>query len=121
MKLFSVVLFFFALQACTVQRIEKKEKGSLYINTSIPAHSSLAISTEDANPFSIETKKSSTGRLKILNASEEIEMEKDKTYTLNVNQKGNIVFLNQSDQGTNIQLRVYNHTSKIIQKTNLIH
>lgn len=121
MKLFSVFLFFIALQSCTVQRIEKKEKGSLYINTSIPAHSSLAISTEDASLFSIAAKKTSIGRLKILNESEEIEMEKNKTYTLNVNQKGNIVFLNQSDQGTNIQLRVYNHTSKIIQKTNLIH
>ncbi|MGJ1436398.1 hypothetical protein [Sphingobacterium multivorum] len=121
MKLFSVFLFFIALQSCTAQRIEKKEKGSLYINTSIPAHNSLAISTEDASLFSIVAKKTSIGRLKILNESEEIEMEKNKTYTLNVNQKGNIVFLNQSDQGTNIQLRVYNHTSKIIQKKNLIH
>ncbi|WP_333626722.1 hypothetical protein [Sphingobacterium siyangense] len=119
MKLFSVFLFFIALQSCSTQRIEKKEKGSLYINTSIPARSSLAISTEDASPFSIAAKKTSIGRIKLMNESE--EMEKNKTYTRNVNEKGNIVFLNQSDQGANIQLRVYNHTSKIIQKTNLIH
>lgn len=120
MKLFSVFLFFVVLQSCTIQSIGTKEKNSLYINTSIPARTSLAISTEDASQFSIEATEQSNSNLQLQTETQNIKMEKNKKYSLNIAEKESINFINPSDQIAKIQLRVYNHSPKIIQKTDLV-
>ncbi|WP_343555524.1 hypothetical protein [Sphingobacterium sp.] len=120
MKLFSVFLFLLILQSCTIQNIGTKEKNSLYINTSIPARTSLAISTEDASQYSIEATEKSNSSLKLQTETQNIKMEKNKKYNLNIAEKESINIINQSDQLAKIQLRVFNHSSKIIQKTDQI-
>lgn len=120
MKLFSVFLFLLILQSCTIQNIGTKEKNSLYINTSIPARTSLAISTEDASQYSIEATEKSNSSLKLQTETQNIKMEKNKKYSLNIAEKESINIINQSDQLAKIQLRVFNHSSKIIQKTDQI-
>jgi len=47
-------------------------------------------------------------------------MEKNKKYSLNIAEEESINIINQSDQLAKIQLRVFNHSSKIIQKTDQI-
>jgi len=120
MKLFSVFLFLLILQSCTIQNIGTKEKNSLYINTSIPARTSQAISTEDASQYSIEATEKSNSSLKLQTETQNIKMEKNKKYSLNIAEKESINIINQSDQLAKIQLRVFNHSSKIIQKTDQI-
>jgi uncharacterized protein YcfL len=117
MKLFSVFLFFITLQSCTIHSIGKKEKDSLYINTSIPAHTSLTIASEDASLFSMDAVEKSNTILKIHNGTQNINMEKNKIYTLKIAQNSSVIFQNSSYQPASIRLRVYNHSAKIIQKT----
>ena len=117
MKLFSVLLFFITLQSCTIHGIGKKEKDSLYINTSIPAHTSLTIASEDASLFSLDAVEKSNTTLQIHNDTQNINMEKNNIYTLKIAQNGSVTFQNSSNRGATITLRVYNHSAKIIQKT----
>ncbi|WP_454880159.1 hypothetical protein [Sphingobacterium detergens] len=115
MKLLAALLTCAILQSCQVNNPGKKDKHTLYINTVVPAHKFLKISTENASTFSIDAVNKSSNTIALATDTSEIIMKKDKEYSLNIGQKGSVSIKKPSGQEVGVKLKVYNHSSKIIQ------
>lgn len=115
MKRSLILLSVFIIQSCQISNLSKKDRNSLYINTTIPANSSLKISTADAKSFSFEAFIKSNNNIKLTTHGIDLIMEPDNKYALNVDDSENVKFINSSNLNSNIKLKIYNHSGKVIQ------
>jgi len=82
------------MQSCQTSSLSKKDKRTLYIHTSIPAHSSLEISCEHAKSFSFEAVISSNVNIEMLVEGSELRMENDHQYFFHIVEGKSVVFTN---------------------------
>jgi len=115
MKQLLIVLILLITQSCQISNLGKKDNHALYINTIIPAYSSLKISTEDAKSFSFEVIIKSDSKIHLRTHDTEISMEKDNKYALNVDDSESVIFKNLSNRNSVIKLKIFNHSAKVMQ------
>lgn len=108
------ILFIFI--SCQTNYVGKKEPKSLYINTTIPAKSSLEISTEDNKSFSIDGQNISSDPITVSIATLDTAMTKNSKFSFNVEDNGIVILKNSSNQEAAIKVRIYDHSSKVQQK-----
>ncbi|WP_313191507.1 hypothetical protein [Sphingobacterium sp.] len=119
MKLWSLAILFFFI-SCQTNYVGKKEPKSLYINTTIPAKSSLEISTEDNKSFSIDGQNISSDPIIVSIATLDTAMTKNSKFSFNVGDNGIVFLKNSSNQEAAVKVRIYNHSSKVLQKTSAL-
>ena len=112
------ILFIFI--SCQTNYVGKKEPKSLYINTIIPAQSSLEISTEDNKSFSVDAQNISNDPITVSLATMDTTMTKINKYSFNVEDNGIVILKNSSNQEAAIKVRIYNHSSKVLQKASAL-
>ncbi len=112
------ILFIFI--SCQTNYVGKKEPRSLYINTTIPAKSSLEISTEDNKSFSIDAENISSDPIIVSIATMDTAMTKNSKHSFNVGDNGIVLLKNSSNQEAAIKVRIYNHSSKVLQKASAL-
>ncbi|MGX1639629.1 hypothetical protein [Sphingobacterium sp. NPDC055431] len=112
------ILFIFI--SCQTNYVGKKEPKSLYINTTIPAKSSLEISTEDKKSFSIDGQNISNDPITVSIAAMDSTMTKNNKYSFKVEDNGIVLLINSSNQDAAIKVRIYNHSSKVLQKASAL-
>lgn len=115
MKQLLIVFTLLITQSCQISNLGKKNRHGLYINTIIPAYSSLKISTEDAKSFSFEVIIKSDSTILLRTHDTEISMEKDNLYALNVDDSESVSFKNLSNLNSAIKLKIFNHSAKVTQ------
>lgn len=118
MKLLATLLVCAVLQSCHVNNLRKKDQHALYINTIVPARTFLEISTEDSGTFSVDAINKSSDNIVLTTDTSEVMMKKNNTYSLTIGEKKNLRIKNISGQEIGIKLKVYNHSSKVIQQLN---
>lgn len=119
MKPLSIAILFIFI-SCQTHYVGKKDPKSLYINTTIPAKSSLEISTEDSKSFSIDAQNISRDPITVSIATMDTTMTKNNKYSFNVGDNGIVSLKNCSNQEAAIKVRIYNHSSKVQQKTSAL-
>lgn len=114
MKILIILLCTLIIQSCQISDFAKKDKHSLYLNTIIPANSSLDISTQNTKSFSFDTIIKSKGEIKLNINNQDIVMDIGHKYTFDVKDGQKVKFINPSNHSNTISIRIYNHSSKII-------
>lgn len=115
MKWSIILLSILIMQSCQITNLGKKDRHSLYINTTIPAYSSLVIWTENAKSFSFEALAKSNGNITLKTHDTELNMDQDNKYALNVDDSEHVKFTNSSNLTRVIKVKIFNHSAKVIQ------
>ncbi|MEJ5055337.1 hypothetical protein [Sphingobacterium sp. MYb382] len=117
MKFLVAILLLLSLQSCQLfSGLGKKDNDALYINTIIPAHTSLDISTKEGEPFSFDAQNKSLNALTLITKEVSTPLEKDKKSSVQVSKKSSVMLKNTSNREASVKLKVYNHSSEVIQK-----
>lgn len=117
MKFLLAILLLVGFQSCQVfSGLGKKDKEALYINTIIPAHTSLDISTKGGEVFAIEAQNKSANALTLICGTVTTSLAKDKKSTVQVAEKSSILLKNTANREMAVKLKVYNHSSEVVQK-----
>jgi len=116
MKFLFAILLLLSLQSCQLFSGLGKDKDGLYINTIIPAHTSLDISTKEGEPFSFDAINKSANALTLITKEASTPLEKDKKSSIQVSKKSSVLLKNTSNREAAVKLKVYNHISEVIQK-----
>jgi hypothetical protein len=115
MKHLFIVLAILITQSCQIVSLGTKDPRTIYINTTIPAYSTLKISTENAKSFSFEALIKSNSNIKLKTHDIEIDMEKDNAYALNVDDSESVNFTNSSNLNAVIKIKIFNHSAKAVE------
>ena len=111
------ILLLIGFQSCQVfSGFGKKDKEALYINTVIPAHTSLDISTKEGEAFAIEVLNKSANTLTLIAGTVKTSLAKDKKSTVQVAERSSILLKNTANREMAVKLKVYNHSSEVVQK-----
>ncbi|MBE8714994.1 hypothetical protein C4F49_15020 [Sphingobacterium sp. KB22] len=90
------------------------EVNVLQINKIIPKNNVFIISTEDNQPFSIRGKNVSSQLIVLETPSSKITLEPKQDFDLVISANSNIKVKNSSDKDARVNMRIKDHTSKII-------
>lgn|SRR5690606_38701379 len=114
MKILIILFSTLIIQSCHISDFANKDKHSLYLNTIIPAYSSLDISTQNNKSFSFDTTIKSKNDIKLNINNQDMVMDIGHKYTFDVTDGQKVKFINSSNHNNAISIRIYKHSSKII-------
>lgn len=106
---------FLCVQSCQVASFGSRDQHSLYINKAIPANSILEILSDNRSGFSFEGKNKSKENIEIISRDNKNTLSKNEIITIAVPENSNVLISNPSGNPIVVNLRIYNHSSKIIQ------
>jgi hypothetical protein len=112
-SIYSALLILMTIYGCQSLAYDPK---SLYINQVIGGKSTMSIQLEDKSKFSIDIKNFSADTLFLQRNGMQSILVVNKEVSINIDPNTVVELINKKERDVKVQVRVYNHKSKIIHK-----
>lgn len=97
-----------------------RDSKSMYLNQTIAGNSRMFISLEDKSGFDIDIKNGSKDTLVLERSGIDNLLITGGTVSATIAANGTAALMNTKSRGIKVQVRVYNHKSKVIQRIELL-